>query len=135
MRKNIGLTFIELLITLTIIGILATITYPQYQQYITRTYRTRAIQHLFILSKAMHSYHWQHHSYLDAKITNLATTNILADKHYHYKIDKLTAETYQLIAVPQGTQATRDQHCGNLSIDQLGEESISGNSRLHDCWP
>ena len=135
MRKNIGFTFIELLITLTIIVILATIAYPQYQQYVTRTYRTRAIQHLFILSKAMHSYYWQHHSYLDAKITNLATTDILTDKHYRYQIGKLTAETYQLIAVPQGAQIIHDQHCGNLSIDQLGEKNISGNARLHDCWP
>ena len=135
MKKNTGLTFIELLITLTIIGILATIAYPQYQQYVTRTYRTRAIQNLLILSKAMHSYYRQHHSYLNAKLTKLATTDILTDKHYRYQIGKLTAETYQLIAIPQGTQITRDQHCGNLSIDQLGEKNISGHARLHDCWP
>ena len=135
MRKNIGLTFIELLITLAIIGILATIAYPQYQQYVTRTYRIRAIQHVLILSKALNSYYRQHHSYLDAKITNLATTDILSDKHYRYEIRKLTAETYQLIAVPQEPQITRDQHCGKLSINQLGEKSISGNARLHNCWP
>lgn len=135
MRKNIGLTLIELLLTLAIIGILAAITYPQYQQYVTRTYRIRAIQHLFILSKGMHSYYWQHHSYLDARITNLATTDILSDKHYRYQIGELTAETYQLIAVPKGAQAIHDQRCGNLRIDQLGEKSISGNARLPDCWP
>lgn len=133
-RKNTGLTLIELLITLAIIGILTAITYPQYQQYITRTYRIRAMQNLLILSKTMHSYYLQHHSYVDAIITNIATTDIVDDKHYHYQISELTAQTYQLVAIPQGAQATHDRHCGLLRIDQFGEKSISGDAQLHDCW-
>jgi len=134
MKKNKGLTLIELLITVAIVGILVAIAYPQYQHYITRTYRTRALQNLLLLSKDMQHYYRQQQNYLGATIVAIASNNITDDKHYRYQIKELTAQSYQLIAIPQSTQAKRDPHCGNLMIDQLGEKNISGNAKLNECW-
>ncbi len=134
MKKNIGFTLIELMITVAIVGIIALIAYPQYQQYITRTYRIRALQNLLILSKATHSYYLQHRDYSDLIIDDIITADIKDDKHYKYRIEEQSTQYYQLVAVPQGAQAKRDQRCGKLYIDQLGEKNISGNAQLKDCW-
>ena len=134
MKKNSALTLIELLITITILGILITFSYPQYQHYLTRTYRIRAAQNLLILSKNLQYYHIQQQSYLDATITEIAPLSVTNDKHYQYRINKLMANSYQLVAIPQGIQAKRDYACGSLMINQLIEKSISGTAPLDHCW-
>ena len=82
----------------------------------------------------MHYYYTQHHHYLDADLANIASPDIINDPYYHYQIQELTTESYQLIAIPQSNQAKKDQACGNLLLNQLGEKNISGHDKLTDCW-
>jgi len=134
MKSNLGLTLLELLITVAILGILATIVYPQYQQYITRTYRIHAAQALLIIDKGMQDYYMQHQSYLGVTLASITANSSISEPHYHYQIKALMPQSYQLIAIPFGIQARHDQRCGNLIINQWGEKSISGSVLSMTCW-
>jgi type IV pilus assembly protein PilE len=47
MRKARGFTLIEVMIVVTIIGILSAISYPSYQRYMMRSHRADAAQFMF----------------------------------------------------------------------------------------
>lgn len=66
-----GFSLIEILITLSIIGILAIVSMPHYTQYITQAHRAQATSILMQLSAALEEYHLEHNAYTDADIRQL----------------------------------------------------------------
>ena len=46
MNQNQGVTLIELIITVAIIGILAAIAFPSYEKYVQRTHRSEVIANM-----------------------------------------------------------------------------------------
>jgi type IV pilus assembly protein PilE len=129
-----GLTLIELLVCLAIVGILATLAYPRYINHLTLARRTQAQQNLLILAKNMAQYRYEHKNYLDANLSKLTTQTIRNDTHYHYEIQELTTDSYQLAAQPTAQQAQNDKGCGTLTLNQLGEQNITGNRSVFECW-
>ena len=45
-RSASGVTFVELLVVLAIIGVLASLAWPSYRQYVVRAHRSEAIEAL-----------------------------------------------------------------------------------------
>lgn len=129
MNYNKGLSLIELLVTIAIVGILTGIAYPIYANYINNSRRVQAEQTLLMMSQDMEVYHSQHGSYLDANLKTLASY-ITEQKHYTFTIDELTDSSYLLMAKPVGT----DKKCGALTLDQLGEKGSNGSASETECW-
>lgn len=128
-----GFTLIELITTLAIVSLLITISYPIYTQYVTKTHRTHAVVALLDLASSLERYHTVHHTYADATLADLQVNPYTDTKIYQLEIKDATENSYTVNAIPVGTQQ-KDTACGILSLNQLGEKSISGSGKVLDCW-
>lgn len=134
MRNKLkGFTLIELMITVVIVGILAAIAYPAYQNSVTQSRRADAQGALAQLNNAMERVFTQNNTYmpLAGGVPTAPTLGSAAGaifpsqtpldgttKYYNLSISVITANTYTLRATPiTGTSQAAD---GNLELDHTG---------------
>lgn len=145
-----GFTLIELLIALSIVGILAAITYPSYAEQMARSRRAEAQAALVSFANAMEMWKMQHNnSYLQAAGTDGAPTDTGSPNSamfpaivpisggtttYNLTISAVTASTYTLRATPIDTS----DKCGFLTMDNTGvkasEHTLDANGVAITCW-
>lgn len=130
-KKVAGFTLVELMVTVAIVGLLLGVAYPSYSNYLTKSHRVKAQQILYILAKDMEQYHAEHQNYLGANIQKISHTQSIEHDHYRFELRELTEQSYQLAAVPKNS---KDKQCGTLTLDQLGEEDVTGTAKFSDCW-
>jgi len=129
-----GVTLIELLIAVAIMGILASVAYPSYVDYVARSNRSEAQTELLRIANLQEQYFLDHRNYTsDMTRLGLAADPFITDSK-NYKIDtsafSAANNTYTLTATAQGTQASKDTACTTLSINELGQKSAESSS----CW-
>lgn len=136
-KKENGFTLIELMIVVAIIGILAGIAYPSYQDSVRKSRRSDATGALLGLANAMERHFTETNSYLGAAGTSgtpadtgaprIYSTQSPIDggtKYYDLTINAATASTYTLQATPIGGQASD----GILQVTQTGQRSWDRNN-------
>jgi type IV pilus assembly protein PilE len=135
--KQKGFTLIELMIVIVVIGILAAIALPAYQDYVTRAKRADAKTALLAVQLAEEKWRANNSSYTPL-MTNLGypgnTAQNSPDNNYKVTVTNTTATTYTITAVPQGSQATRDTECANFIINQNNTTTVSGTGAATTCW-
>jgi len=145
MTSTRGFTLIELMITVAIVGILAAIAYPSYQNYILRSHRSEGMALLSEAAARMERYYAQNSTYQTASLKGLglsssadATTLDSPNKYYKLSLGVPTATTYSLSVAPQNAQ-TKDS-CGTLTLDSTGLRGAAGTTADKDaatvtnCW-
>ena len=110
MHKKSGFSLLELLITLTIIGILVAVIYPAYTFHIMKTRRAQAKIALLDLASKLEEHYIVHHTYEGATLTELHEQSKLP--FYQLEISSLAKHTFEITAIPIGMQAKDD--CGAL---------------------
>ncbi|WP_166371767.1 type IV pilin protein [Psychromonas sp. SA13A] len=111
MKNKKGFTLIELLIVVAIVGILASIAYPSYQDSVTKSRRADAQGALQGLAQAMERHYTTEGTYTGA--ASAGSPTIFSTKspidgtviYYNLLIASTTASTYIIGAEPTGVQA------------------------------
>ncbi|MBD9355669.1 type IV pilin protein [Methylomonas sp. EbA] len=140
MKLQIGVTLIELMVTVGIVGILAAIAIPSYSEYIARGNRTDAKAVLLENAQFLERNFTEANSYnkrsdLTTDVTLPYSTSPKTGTALYNITATLTATTYTLTATPITGGRMATDKCGILSIDQLGQKSVTSASLSADaCW-
>jgi type IV pilus assembly protein PilE len=131
-HRPAGFTLIELMATVAIAALLATIALPSYEGYLQRTRRADAKTFLSGMAQQLERCFTRFGSYNHANCGVGAGPFTSPEGRYHVSISNRTSTSFTLIATPRGAQA-RDSQCTSFTLDHLGQASASG--RLgNDCW-
>jgi type IV pilus assembly protein PilE len=137
LRFSRGVTLMELLVVVGIIGILASIAVPTYRQYTVRTHRAAARACMSEAAQYMERYYTSNMKYEDAVLGLNCQTDSSLDDHYTITADDLGQRTYTITATPQGAQAEQDAACGTLTLNEAGARTAHGETDaavLLKCW-
>ena len=131
-----GVTLMELLIAMVVVGILAAIAIPSYRSYVIRVQRTEAKSALLATAGALERCFTRFNAYDDedcAAAQELPRT--LAEGRYQIQAPTLTAGSFVLHAVPQAGQ-TEDAECRTLTLDNRNERGVAGGATrdAQHCW-
>ncbi len=130
-RRAAGVTLIELMITVAIVGIIAAVAYPSYQRYVVRTHRNAAAACLSQYAQFMERFYTTNLTYTDAEATLGCASENDMDRRYTFAITVAEdGRGYRASATPIGTQASIDTRCGELTLNQAGARTPDINA----CW-
>lgn len=137
MRKACGFSLIELMITIAIVGILASIAMPSYVSYLARGKRAEAKQALLENALFLETHYTTRGFYSTAKGNNTAptlpVTKVPRSGSENYTLSaSVTNIGYLLTATAVNSMASDE--CGNFTLDQTGTQGVSGSLGVADCW-
>ncbi len=149
-----GFTLIELMVAVAIVGILAAVAFPSYQESVRKSRRADAKSALMGLANAMERNFTVNSTYCDVAgaggantcgaagtndkgtpATTFYTIDPKTSAFYNITIDVATASNYTLKAEPKSGSAQASDKCGNLTLMNTGAKGFSGSGgTVVDCW-
>jgi len=140
-RKVRGVTLVELMIVIAVIGTLAAIAIPSYRRYLIRSQRSEAKISLMQLQTAEEKFYLQNNAYTNnvtaAPPTGLGLQATSETGKYNIAITTFPADaqSYTATASPRsGGGQTDDTQCVNFTINERGTRGVSGPSGTQFCW-
>lgn len=126
-----GFTLIEVMIVVIIIGVLAAIALPAYQEYVRQSRRTDGQAALMALQLAQEKFRANNTTYASSTAA-VGVTSTSTEGHYQIAVvtGSATAVGYRASATPQGTQAS-DTTCNPLTMALSGGTITYGPT---GCW-
>jgi type IV pilus assembly protein PilE len=137
--RQAGFTLIELMITVAIVGILATIANVSYKAQIQKSRRTDARTALLDIAGREEKLYSTTNAY-SATPSDIGYAAVgtpypinLTNGYYQVSVVVPTPVTYTITATPINTQAP-DPVCLTLTLDQTGLQGSTGTGTAPTCW-
>jgi type IV pilus assembly protein PilE len=148
-HRSLGFSLIELMVTVAVLSILATIAVTAYTSQVQKSRRTEAKsamldlagreERLFTTANAYSNLE-AYLGYAAAGATTVMTNMPFGNNYYTLSVAvpdttqaATTPTTYLITATPVGTQAN-DTACGSFTLNQLGVQGVTGTSTAATCW-
>ncbi len=125
-----GFTLIELMVVIAVIGILAAIAWPNYQDYLIKSRRAQAQSDMLKIQLGLEKWRANNSTYT-ATLSDIGFTD--SNDYYNYAVtgalvsDPPTGSVYVIRATAQGAQ-TADSGCTPLTLNQSNSKGPAG------CW-
>lgn len=123
-------TLIELMLVVVVIGILAAIALPSYQEHVRQTRRAEVAAVLLDSAQLLERHYTRHGGYDAATLTGLASQSPASGAAVYQIVASLAAESFTLTAtaVPGGIMA--GDACATYTLNQVNQRTPA-DSR---CW-
>lgn len=147
-RKQAGVTLMELLVVIVVVGILASIAIPSYRRYLHRAQRTDATAALLRLQTAQEKNYLQYGRYITttANLANAPGTGASAglgilttsERGFYSLAVESTTTGYRATATPvSGKGQADDKTCATFRIDETGTKYAASNTsadKTQECF-
>ncbi|MEI2743122.1 MAG: type IV pilin protein [Candidatus Competibacter sp.] len=141
-----GFTLIEMVIVMAIIGILAAIAYPSYQDSVRKARRADVKAVLIEGSQWMERFYTDNLRYDQNRAGTAVTATGQfpgsgltvspkesgANPYYNISLQAVNQGTYTLQAIPANAQ-TGDP-CGTFTLTNAGVRNVTGSKPVAECW-
>ncbi len=123
------MTLVELMITVVILGIIAAVAVPAYQQYLQNARRADARLALLQASNELEKFYSNNLNY-PASFAAIGVASVSPDGYYDLSYATV-ATGYTLTADARSDQPqSKDSHCAQFTLDSGGREGGTHD----DCW-
>jgi type IV pilus assembly protein PilE len=126
-QRSRGFSLLEMVFSLTIVGILSSIAYPAFSSTLTSARRSDALVSLMKLQTLQERYRSQHESYGD--LAQIGMDALSSGRHYELTLEAASPTGYSVLASAIGAQRS-DTACRHLrlTIDGLNLVHASGDT-------
>lgn len=135
-----GVTLLELLVVLLVVGVIAALALPAYRQYLVRVNRGEATVGLYAIAAAEERFFTRHGRYTNdlsgGAPLGLGLTLAATSPRYRFSVALADdGQTFIASATPtrEGGQSS-DGECLVFSMDHRGRRAVSGSRDTAFCW-
>ena len=134
-RRPRGLTLIELMIAVAILGILSAMAYPSYAAHLSKGRRADARAALLDVAQRMERYYTERGTYIGATLGSTGVYPAASSQGYYtMALSAQTLSAFTVTATPTGVQSS--DACGRFNYNQAGTKGVGGGATLSAtaCW-
>ena len=134
--RQYGVTLLELMAVVMVIGVLGMIAIPSYRQYTMRAQRTEAKTALLLLATNQERFYLTNRTYSDSPAALGFASNQTERGSYTLRIDGANAVGYSATATPRAGATfdmTADAQCTSFTITSQGLRTATGTA-ADTCW-